>query len=154
MGPMSRLTKREKQFGILVGIYGLIALGFLWLPHLGSAVPKGGTSPLIPWLIGSVSILLGMGLIVIGVRMPAGAVMAAAAVLGPWSTYIILSFPLIVWAGFVSFKRGARLERGSQNSGFGRKTSGRPGAIDAKSEVRKPPAQSRRYTPPKQPRKK
>lgn len=151
---MSRLTKNEKLFGIVVGIYGLVALAVLWIPHLNGPIPKGGTSPLLPWLIGSAAIVIGMVLIVLGLRMPSGLVMAAAAVLGPWSTYVIFAFPLVVWAGMVSFKRSARNQRNAAPLGFSKKRQARGVSIDANSQVRKPPSASNRYTPPKRTRKK
>lgn len=155
---MSRLTEKEKLYGIIVGIYGIIALGFLWIPHFSGPLPKGATSPFLPWLIGTVGILVAIGFIIKGLRMPSGLVMAAAGVLGPWSTYLLLAFPLVVWAGFVSFKRGTRQVQGANASSGQKRTPGnlfnRKSAIDVKSQIRKPPSQSRRYTPPKKTKKK
>ena len=150
---MSRLTDKEKLYGILVGIYGIIALGFLWIPHFNGPLPKGATSPFIPWLVGTLAIVVTLFLVIKRLRMPSGLMMAAVGVLGPWSTYLLLAFPLVVWAGFVSFKRGARQVQPSKANGVSGGMFGRRSAIDAKSEVRKPPGQSRRYTPPKKPRK-
>lgn len=149
---MSRLTEKEKLYGILVGIYGLAALAFLWVPHFTGPLPKGGSSPFWAWLVGTVAILFALVLIIIGLRMPAGLVMAAAGVLGPWSTYLLLAFPLVVWAGFVSFKKGTRVASG--NSRFNRNSTVRNTAIDVRSDVRRPPSASRRYTPPKNSKKK
>lgn len=155
---MSRLSEKEKLYGIIVGIYGIIALGYLWIPHFSGPLPKGATSPFLPWLIGTVGILVAIGFVVKGLRMPSGLVMAAVGVLGPWSTYLLLAFPLVVWAGFVSFKRGARQSQGTNNPTSPRRPSSglfnKKSAIDVKSQIRKPPTQSRRYTPPKNSKKK
>ncbi len=148
---MTRLSQKEKLYGIVVGVYGLIALAILMVPHFGEPAAKGALSPFIQWLIGSLAILLGIGLILTGIRVAAGLEMAAAAVFGPWSTHLVFAFPLVVWAGYVSFKRGARLPRNTQAQ-TSRSTS--RSSIDAKSTLRKPPTASRRYTPPKQSRKK
>lgn len=150
---MTRLSQKEKLYGIVVGVYGLIALAVLMVPHLGDPVPKGSLSPLIQWAVGSLAILLGIGLILTGIRIAAGLEMAAAAVFGPWSTHLLFAFPLVVWAGYVSFKRGARLPKGPPSTTAIRNRSARS-SMDANSTVRKPPTASRRYTPPKQSRKK
>ena len=147
---MTRLSQKEKLYGIVVGVYGLIALAVLMVPHLGNPVPKGSLSPLIQWAVGSLAILLGLGLILTGIRIAAGLEMAAAAVFGPWSTHLLLAFPLVVWAGYVSFKRGARLPKGTTTT----RSRYARSAMDVNSTVRKPPTASRRYTPPKQSRKK
>lgn len=150
---MTRLSKNEKLSGIAVGIYGLIALAVILVPHFGEAVPKGSLSPLIEWIVGTLAVLLGIVLILTGIRVAAGLEMAAAAVFGPWSTHLLLAFPLVVWAGFVSFKRGARLPQNAKAGPGGRNGRSSRSSIDAKSTVRKPPTASRRYTPPKQSRK-
>lgn len=150
---MSRLSQKEKLYGIIVGIYGIVALSALWVPHFSGTLPKGAQSPFIPWLIGTLAILLGMGIILIGLRMPAGLVMAAVGVLGPWSTYLLLAFPLVVWAGFVSFKRTPRVSPTPGSSPFFRSRP-RKGAIDVNSAVKRSPTASRRYTPPKPQKKK
>ncbi len=150
MWPMTRLSQKEKLYGIVVGVYGLIALAVLMVPHIGDPVPKGSLSPLIQWAVGSLAILLGIGLILTGIRIAAGLEMAAAAVFGPWSTHLLLAFPLVVWAGYVSFKRGARLPKGTTTA----RSRYARSAMDVNSTVRKPPTASRRYTPPKQSRKK
>ncbi len=150
MWPMTRLSQKEKLYGIVVGVYGLIALAVLMVPHIGDPVPKGSLSPLIQWAVGSLAILLGIGLILTGIRIAAGLEMAAAAVFGPWSTHLLLAFPLVVWAGYVSFKRGARLPKGTTTT----RSRYARSAMDVNSTVRKPPTASRRYTPPKQSRKK
>lgn len=137
----------------MVGVYGLIALAVLMVPHLGDPVAKGSLSPLIQWAVGSLAILLGIGLILTGIRIAAGLEMAAAAVFGPWSTHLLFAFPLVVWAGYVSFKRGARLPKGTPSTSATRSRFARS-AMDVNSTVRKPPTASRRYTPPKQSRKK
>ncbi|MDA8081819.1 MAG: hypothetical protein M0Z96_09460 [Actinomycetota bacterium] len=147
---MTRLSQKEKLYGIVVGVYGLIALAVLMVPHIGDPVPKGSLSPLIQWAVGSLAILLGIGLILTGIRIAAGLEMAAAAVFGPWSTHLLLAFPLVVWAGYVSFKRGARLPKGTTTA----RSRYARSAMDVNSTVRKPPTASRRYTPPKQSRKK
>ncbi len=147
---MTRLSQKEKLYGIVVGVYGLIALAVLMVPHIGDPVPKGSLSPLIQWAVGSLAILLGIGLILTGIRIAAGLEMAAAAVFGPWSTHLLLAFPLVVWAGYVSFKRGARLPKGTTTT----RSRYARSAMDVNSTVRKPPTASRRYTPPKQSRKK
>ena len=151
---MTRLSQKEKLYGILVGVYGLIALAVLMIPHLGDPVAKGALSPLIQWLVGTFAILLGIGLILTGIRIAAGLEMAAAAVFGPWSTHLLFAFPLVIWAGYVSFKRGARLPRNAPNASARQARGGTRPTIDAKSTVRQPPTASRRYTPPKQSRKK
>ncbi|TAN26894.1 MAG: hypothetical protein EPN30_03870 [Actinomycetota bacterium] len=151
---MTRLSQKEKIYGVAVGVYGLIALAILMVPHFGDQVPKGAISPFAQWLVGTLAVLLGIGLILTGIRIAAGLEMAAAAVFGPWSTHLLYAFPLVVWAGFVSFKRGARLPRGSARTAGTRNRPGGKSVIDANSTVRKPPKASRRYTPPKQSRKK
>lgn len=147
---MTRLTRKEKQYGYLVGAYGLVALAIIMVPQLGHPAPKGVLSPLIQWIVGSAAILIGVGLIYTGIRVAAGLEMAAAAVFGPWSTHLAFAFPLVIWAGYVSFKRGSRLARKDQPQ-FNRS---RQPSIDADSTIRKPPTASRRYTPPKQSKKK
>ncbi len=151
---MTRLTQREKTYGVVIGVYGLIVLAILMVPHFGDPTPKGAISPFIQWLVGTLAVLLGIGLILTGIRLAAGLEMAAAAVFGPWSTHLLYAFPLVVWAGFVSFKRGARLPRGSTRPRGSQSRSGGKSVIDASSTIRRPPKASRRYTPPKQSRKK
>ena len=151
---MTRLTQREKTYGVVIGVYGLIVLAILMVPHFGDPTPKGAISPFIQWLVGTLAVLLGIGLILTGIRIAAGLEMAAAAVFGPWSTHLLYAFPLVVWAGFVSFKRGARLPRGSTRPRGSQSRSGGKSVIDASSTIRRPPKASRRCTPPKQSRKK
>ncbi|NNN18770.1 MAG: hypothetical protein HKL84_02835 [Acidimicrobiaceae bacterium] len=150
---MTRLTQKEKLYGIVVAVYGLLALAVLLVPHFGDPVAKGSLSPFIEWLVGTLTILLGIGLILSGIRIAAGLEIAAAAVFGPWSTHLLVAFPLVVWAGFVSFKRGARLPQGAARTTGFRNRSGAKSPIDVNSTLRKPPTASRRYTPPKQSRK-
>ncbi len=151
---MTRLTQREKTYGVVIGVYGLAALAILMVPHFGDPTPKGAMSPFIQWLVGTLAILLGIGLILTGIRIAAGLEMAAAAIIGPLSTHLLYALPLVVWAGYVSFKRGARLPRGSARSAWSPGRSGGKSVIDANSTIRRPPKASRRYTPPKQSRKK
>jgi hypothetical protein len=165
----TRLEPRERALGYGGALLAALAFAALWVPHLGSAVPKGQPAP-------STDLAFGLGLAAMlalatlsGRRYVLG--FASLVVeLGPWGRQPLLALPFVAFGAWLV----VRASRDSRRRAEARRRTGRPGEAAGASRAgakalgtsaprarhrsagaaeapagRPRPAPSKRYTPPK-----
>lgn len=162
-----QLDSRERLAGFAGAALAAVGFCAIWIPHLGAHATKasGALTPDTDLLIGLVMAAALAGATALGRRALVGFVALFIGLGGPWNSYLLAQIPFLALAGWLLMRASrissearraaqagkeagnSRGRRSDKEDGRGRKKGDQPAG-------RRRPEASKRYTPPKPPRKK